>query len=107
MTSPSPPGIADAMSAFATPVVLFVFNRPALLRRLLGVLGGVRPTMLLVVADGPRAGHPDDAARGAAVRALVDQVDWPCEVRRLYAATNLGCDPRIASGIEWALSQFE
>src|SRR5258706_16447042 len=95
------------MSAFATPVVLFVFNRPELLRRLLAVLAAVRPAMLLVVADGPRARHPDDAARCAAVRALVEQVGWPCEIHRLYAATNVGCDPRIASGIEWALSRFE
>ena len=95
------------MSAFATPVVLFVFNRPELLRRLLAVLAAVRPAMLLVVADGPRARHPGDAARCAAVRALVEQIGWPCEIRRLYAATNLGCDPRIASGIAWALSQFE
>jgi hypothetical protein len=95
------------MSTFATPVVLFVFNRPELLRRLLAVLAAVRPAMLLVVADGPRARHPDDAARCAAARALVERIGWPCEIRRLYAEMNLGCDPRIASGIEWAFSQID
>jgi hypothetical protein len=95
------------MTAFATPVVLFVFNRPAKLRRLLGVLERVRPTQLLVVADGPRADHPEDAAACAEVRALVERPAWPCEVRRHYAAVNMGCDPRIASGIDWAFGEVE
>ena len=95
------------MTAFATPVVLFVFNRPKLLRRLLAVLATVRPTLVLVVADGPRPRHDGDAASCAAVRALVERVAWPCEIRRLYADANLGCDPRIASGIDWAFGQVE
>lgn len=95
------------MTAFATPVVLFVFNRPAPLRRLLDVLAEVRPALLLVVADGPRADQPGDAARCAAVRALVERVGWSCEIRRHYADANLGCDRRVASGIDWVLGQVE
>ncbi|MBL8835581.1 MAG: hypothetical protein JNL66_05010 [Alphaproteobacteria bacterium] len=95
------------MTAFTTPVALFVFNREAPLRRLLGVLANVRPALLLIVADGPRAAHPDDAARCAAVRALVERVDWPCEIRRHYADENLGCHRRIASGIDWVFGEVE
>jgi hypothetical protein len=89
------------MNGFATPVVLFVFNRVDKLRRLLAVLCRVRPAVLLVVADGPRAGHADDAARCKAVRALLERIAWPCVVHRHYAEVNLGCDRRIASGIDW------
>jgi hypothetical protein len=92
---------------FATPVVLFVFNRPAKLARLLAVLEKVRPALLLVVADGPRADRPDDAAACAAARALVERPAWPCEVRRNYAEANLGCDPCIAAGIDWVFGQVE
>ena len=95
------------MTAFATPVVLFVFNRPAKLARLLAVLERVRPALLLVVADGPRADHPGDAEACEAVRALVERPAWPCEVRRHYAAANLGCDACIAAGIDWAFEQVE
>src|SRR5882724_6402821 len=95
------------MTAFDTPVVLFVFNRPDKLRRLLAVLSQVRPALLLVVADGPRAEHPEDAARCDAARALIERVAWHCEIRRLYAAVNLGCDPRIASGIDWVFGQVD
>ncbi len=95
------------MTAFKTPVALFVYNREAPLRRLLGVLANVRPALLLIVADGPRATHPGDAARCAAVRALVERVDWPCEIRRRYADENLGCHRRVASGIDWVFGEVE
>ncbi len=34
-------------------------------------------------------------------------MDWPCEIVRNYAETNLGCDARIASGIDWAFEQVD
>ena len=89
------------------PVVLFVFNRPEKLRRLLSVLAEVRPTTLLVVADGPRVENADDTVRCRDVRELLTRVDWPCEIVRHYADENLGCDTRIASGIDWAFEQVE
>ena len=93
------------MTACPVPVVLFVFNRPEKLRRLLSVLAEVRPTTLLVVADGPRVENADDIVRCGEVRELVAGVDWPCEIVRNYADANLGCDARIASGIDWAFER--
>lgn len=66
-----------------------------------------RPPRLFVVADGPRVGHPDDVARCAAVRAIVEQVDWPCEVRRSYADANLGLKRRVSSGLDWVFGEVE
>lgn len=88
-----------------TPVVLLFYRRPHLLQRVFDVVAAVRPTQLLLVADGPR----DDAERGncEAARAVVAQVAWPCEVRRLYAATNLGCKQRVSSGLNWVFDQVE
>lgn len=88
-----------------TAVVFLVFNRPDLTARVLEQIRAARPPTLLVVADGPR---PDDHARVAAVRALIEAgVDWPCDLRREYATANLGCGPRVASGLDWAFSQVE
>lgn len=95
------------MSAFTTPVVIFVFNRTQTLRRLLTVLAELRPATLMIVADGPRASHGEDERRCAAVRALVERVEWPCSVRRNYAAANLGCDRRIESGVDWVFDQVD
>jgi hypothetical protein len=91
----------------AVPVVLVLFNRTDPLERVVATIRQARPRLLLVVADGPRPGHPTDAARCRAARALVEQVDWPGEVRWNAADANLGCDARIGSGLDWAFSQVE
>lgn len=90
-----------------TPVLLVVFNRPDTTARVLSLLRQVRPATLLVVADGPRPNRPDDVERCAATRAVVDHVDWPCEVLRSYADENLQCDPRVQSGIDWAFEHVD
>src|SRR4051812_24205773 len=91
----------------AAPVLFFVFNRLDTTTRVFEQIAAARPATLLVVADGPRADHPDDVARCQAVRSLVSQPNWPCDVRLNLAPSNLGFNRRISSGLEWAFSQFE
>lgn len=38
-------------------------------------------------------------------RAVIDGVDWPCEVLRNFADTNMGCGRRVSSGLDWAFNQ--
>jgi len=90
-----------------TPVVLIIFNRPDLVRQVWESIRAASPNRLFVVADGPRSDHPEDAALCAACRAIVEQVDWPCQVESNYAEANLGCDPRIVSGLTWVFTQVE
>jgi len=82
------------------PVAFFVFNRPGPTEKVFARIAEARPPVLFVVADGPRPSRPDDVDRCAAVRRIVDDVDWPCRVVRLYADSNLGCTARVVSGIE-------
>jgi FkbM family methyltransferase len=88
-----------------SPVALFIFRRPETTACVLDAIRLARPSRLLVVADGPRPDRPDDAAACAATRALIDAVDWPCEVRREFAIANMGCRRRVASGLAWVFSQ--
>jgi hypothetical protein len=91
-----------------TTVALFVFNRPAPTRQVFAAIRAARPTRLLVVADGPRASRGAAEARACAeVREIVGQVDWPCEVGRLYADENLGCGARLSSGLDWVFASVE
>ena len=96
------PGARDAVKS---PVALFMFRRPETTARVLEAIRAARPPLLLVVADGPRTNRPDDAPACAATRALIDGVDWPCEVRREYATANMGCRRRVASGLAWVFGQ--
>jgi hypothetical protein len=95
-------------STLATPVVLFVFRRPAVTQRNLDALRKVRPERLFVVADGPRPGRPEEAEQVAAVRALLDDaVDWDCKVETRYAESNIGLDANLELGLDWVFDQVD
>ena len=90
-----------------TPIAYFVFNRPQHTEKTFAVIRTQRPSQLFVIADGPRAGHPTDIERCAAVREIVANVDWSCEVHRKYADTNLGLKKNVSRGLDWVFSQVE
>lgn len=91
----------------STPVVFIIFNRPDTTKRVFAEIAKARPPKLLVIADGPRADHPDDAEKCAAVRAIIDGVDWDCEVLTNYSDVNLGCKRRVSSGLDWVFDTVE
>ncbi|MEI6463774.1 MAG: glycosyltransferase family 2 protein [Verrucomicrobiota bacterium] len=89
------------------PVVFIIFNRVECTRQVWARICEARPRTLLLIADGPRRDRSADAERCAEVRRLVETVDWPCDVRRNYAETNVGAARRIASGLDWAFALVE
>jgi hypothetical protein len=95
------------MTELSTPVALFIFNRPGTTRQVFDAIAAARPRRLLIVADGPRAGRSTDAANCAAARAIVERIDWPCEVVKNYSDENLGCAVRVSSGLDWVFEQTE
>ncbi|MBW8683727.1 hypothetical protein [Chitinophaga rhizophila] len=67
-----------------------------------------RPTHLFVAADGPRrfiAGEEELCMETRA--AVMNAIDWPCEVRTLFRDQNLGCARSVSSAITWFFSQVE
>jgi hypothetical protein len=90
-----------------TPVAFFIFNRPDTTRRVFAEIAKVKPSKLLVVADGPRPDRVGEAERCAQARAVIEAVDWPCEVLTDFSPTNLGCKNRMSSGLDWVFSTVE
>jgi hypothetical protein len=88
-----------------TPVAFVIFNRPDRSERVFAEIAKARPAKLLVVADGPR--HPGEREQCDAARAIIDRVDWDCEVLKNYSAVNLGCKRRVSSGLGWVFDQVE
>jgi hypothetical protein len=85
-----------------TPVVLLIFNRPDTTRLVFDAIRAVRPRRLLVVADGPRSERKEDKIYCQEARAVIDSVDWDCDVDKNYSDENLGCMQRVSSGLDWA-----
>ncbi len=90
-----------------TPVAFIIFNRPESTRKVFATIRAARPQQLFVIADAPRADRPEDVAKCAATRAIIEEVDWDCEVFKNYADRNLGCGRRPASGLDWVFAEVE
>lgn len=89
------------------PVAFFIFNRPETTRRVFEEIRRARPSKLMVVADGPRLDRPSDADACTRARAVVETVDWPCDVEVDFAEFNLGCGRRLATGLDWVFGRNE
>lgn len=90
-----------------TPVAFIIFNRPAATRQVFNAIRAARPQQLFIIADAPRLHCPDDIAKCAMSRAVIDDIDWDCQVFKNYASKNMGCGLRLASGLHWVFEQVE
>ncbi|MBS3027363.1 MAG: glycosyltransferase family 2 protein [Dolichospermum sp. DET50] len=90
-----------------TPVAFIIFNRPDTTKRVFEAIREAKPPKLLVIADGPRVDRPGEAENCAAARAIIEGVDWECEVLTNYSDVNLGCGKRVSTGIDWVFDQVE
>src|SRR5205809_2040109 len=90
-----------------SPVAFIIFNRPEVTERVFAAIRAARPTMLFLIADGPRSNVDSDAARCAAAREAVARVDWPCQILRKFAESNLGLRRNVSEGLDWVFSQTE
>ncbi|MBR8839336.1 MAG: glycosyltransferase family 2 protein [Stigonema ocellatum SAG 48.90 = DSM 106950] len=90
-----------------TPVAFMIFKRPDSTEKVFEAIRQAKPPKLFVIADGPRVDRPNEAEKCEAARAIIERVDWDCEVIKNYSDTNLGCAKRISSGIDWVFSNVE
>ena len=93
------------MQSLTTPVVLFIYRRPATTKQVFNQIRTAQPTQLFIVADGWKS--EDEKKLCEAARAVTEMIDWPCEVQRQYAAANMGDRLRIPSGLDWVFQQVD
>lgn len=88
-----------------TAVLLIGFNRIGPLRQVFEAVRKARPPRLYFAADGPR--NEQERARCEEVRALVKDVDWPCQVRTRFNEANMGLRKGVSSAINWFFEHEE
>ncbi|ASC71434.1 hypothetical protein XM38_023860 [Halomicronema hongdechloris C2206] len=87
------------------PVVLLIFNRPELTKKVFNIVANVKPRQLFIVADGPL--KSGDIRLCEEARCIVNLINWDCEFKINFSDTNLGCCRRVSSGLDWVFSQVE
>ncbi len=93
--------------SFNTPVLLLIFNRPDVTQKVFDQIKVIKPKHLYVAADGPRPNREDDIIKCKQTRQIIDQIDWPCELKTLFRDENLGCGFAVCSAISWFFDQVE
>ncbi len=92
---------------FNVPILYIVFNRPKETQQSFEAIRKAKPTRLYVAADGPRANRLDDGTNSEQVKNIIDQVDWECEVFKLYQPQNLGCRIAVETALDWFFENEE
>lgn len=90
-----------------TPVLLLAFNRPAKTQKVFECIRRAKPQKFYVAVDAPRDGRPDDVENCNQVKAIVKNVDWPCETHYLFHEKNQGCSLAGKKAWDWLFSQEE
>lgn len=88
-------------------VLLLFFTRTDTFQKVFDEVRKARPSRLFLYQDGPRGER--DMAGIEACRQIVsdEQIDWECEVQRLYQEKNYGCDPSEFLSQKWAFSMAD
>ncbi|QNF32320.1 nucleotide-diphospho-sugar transferase [Adhaeribacter swui] len=90
---------------FETPVLFLIFNRPDTTQLVFNQIKQIRPKYLYVAADGPRETIAGESEKCCEARAIINQIDWDCEIKTLYRDKNLGCGLAVSSALTWFFDQ--
>lgn len=88
-----------------TAILFIIFNRPDSTKKVFEAIAQAKPSRLYIAADAPRSGNLTDAANCQAARAVTENINWPCDVKRLYQEKNLGCSFGPRAAFNWFFAQ--
>lgn len=97
--------IEENKTKFKIPIAFIIFNRPDLTRKVFAEIRKIKPESLYIIADGPR--NEAEKEKCIEARAVVEDIDWQCEVYKNYSEVNLGCKKRVSSGLDWFFENVE
>ena len=91
-----------------TPILFVVFNRKETALHTLNAIRKSKTKRLYIAGDGPRKNKTGENLRVDETReAILEAIDWDCEVKTLFQENNLGCGPAVSSAIDWFFTNEE
>lgn len=90
------------------PVLFIIFNRESRALESFQSIKRYRPKRLYIAADGPRqdkAGELELCEKTR--RAVLDEIDWDCEIHTLFRDVNVGCGRGVSEAISWMFESEE
>jgi hypothetical protein len=93
--------------AFDVPILFIIFSRPDTARLVMEEIRKLKPSKLLVFCDGPRPGKPNDISKIEASKAVIETIDWDCDLKLNYQTENFGCGIGPKMAIDWLFSIYD
>lgn len=93
---------------FEIPILLLIFKRESSTLRVVDEIRKQKPKHLYIAADGPRKDNDDDRLKCEKTRqAVLNAIDWDCEVKTYFRDENRGCGYAPAEAITWFFENVE
>lgn len=90
------------------PILLVIFSRKNEALKSLDQIRKTKPTHLYISGDGPREHVAGEKERVEETRkAVIDAIDWPCNVTTRFLDHNLGCSRGVYTAINWFFEHEE
>lgn len=84
------------------PVLFIIFNREQIALRTFEIIKQYRPETLYIAADGPRDNREGEEVKCIETRnAILNQINWPCNIYKLFRDKNVGCGQGVSGAITW------
>lgn len=87
--------------------VLLIMYNPDTTRRVFAEIKRQRPSVLYLFSDGAKTGDSENEERCRRVRSLADEIDWECDVHRMFLDVNYGPGKGVGTAISWFFSEVE
>ena len=87
-----------------TPVLFIIFNRPDSTQKVFEAIRQAKPVKLYVAADGPRINVNGESKKCGESRAIINKIDWECDLKILFQERNLGCSLGPRTAFDWFFS---
>ncbi len=90
------------------PILFLIFDRKAVSVEAFEIIREYQPKQLFIAADGPRENKAGETERCEETRtAVLEMIDWDCDVKTLFRNENLGCATAVSSAINWFFENVE
>lgn len=90
------------------PILFIIFKRKDIALESFKSIRNIKPAKLYIAGDAARNGvQGEDVAVNETREAILNAIDWDCEVKTLFQKENLGCCMGVYSAINWLFESEE
>jgi len=92
---------------YKVPILFLIYNRQKETETVFKCIRDIRPDDMFVVADGPKKENTDDILKCNNTRDVVNNnVDWECNLTKIYRKENMGCKLSVYNGISEFMNKY-